>query len=110
MTAKRQAQAAPGTPTNHEVRVEDLLGQPVLAMNNQRIGRLEEFRTEERGGDCVITHYVIGVAGLFERLDVGMKLLLGWKGSGYLARWDQLDISDTHHLRLICPLEELRRL
>jgi hypothetical protein len=95
---------------SREVRLDRLLGREVLAKDHRRIGRLEEFRVESSGPDWVITDYVIGAAGLFERLGVGLKLLVGRRGGGYVARWDQVDISDPRHPRLTCGLEELRRL
>jgi sporulation protein YlmC with PRC-barrel domain len=92
-------------------RLDRLLGRRVLARNNRRIGRLEEFRAESRGTECVITDYVIGVAGLFERLGVGVRLVLGLRrGSGYVAHWDQIDISDPEHPRLTCSVEQLQKL
>ena len=52
----------------------------------------------------------IGSAGLFERLGVGLRLVIGpWPG-GYVVRWDQLDISDPERPRLTCGVEELRPL
>jgi hypothetical protein len=96
--------------TEREVRLDRLLGRPVLAANDQRVGRLEEFRTEVRGTECVVTEYVIGVAGVLERLGLGVKLLVGRPRGGYVARWDQIDISDPEHPRLLCPVEELDKL
>ncbi|PYR88813.1 MAG: hypothetical protein DMF84_26855 [Acidobacteria bacterium] len=96
-------------PSERELRLDRLLGRHVLAGNNQHVGRLEEFRAEQDGRDWVIMEYVIGVAGLFERLGVGVKLLFGRRGGGYVARWDQLDISDPEHPRLTCGVQELRR-
>lgn len=93
-----------------EARLERLLGRRVLAGNNQAVGRLEEFRAEKRGSGYVITHYVIGRAGLFERLDVGVRLLVGAHIGGYLARWDQVDIGDPDHPRLTCAVGELEEL
>ena len=92
-----------------EVRLDCLLGRQVLAPNNQPVGHLEEFRAEKRGNGLLVTEYVIGVAGLVERLGVAVKLLFGRRGGGYIARWDQLDISDPMHPRLTCPASELRR-
>ena len=91
------------------VRLESLLGREVLA-GHMRVGRIEEFRAEQRATGCEITDYVIGSAGLWERLNLGLKLLVGKSGSGYVARWDQVDISDPHHPRLTCTVEELRKL
>lgn len=93
-----------------EVRLDRLLGRQVLARNNQPVGRLEEFRAEKRGTAFLITEYVIGVTGLAERLGVGVNLLFGQRGGGYVARWDQLDLRDTDQPRLTCSVEELRRL
>jgi hypothetical protein len=95
---------------HHDLRLERLLGRPVLAVNRQRIGRLEEVRAEKRGSGCVVTEYVIGVAGLLERLGLGIKLLFGRRRTGYVAAWDQIDLTDPDHPRLTCPVEELRTL
>jgi len=92
-----------------ELRLDRLVGRQVLAVNNKPMGRLEEFRAEKHGRGLTIGEYVIGAAGLFERLGVGVKLLLGRQLGGYVARWDQLDISDPEHPRLTCAIEELRR-
>jgi hypothetical protein len=91
-----------------EVRVDRLLAREVLAPNNQAIGRLEEFRAGKRGNGLVITEYVIGMAGLRERLGVSLSCCSASTG-GYVARWDQLDISDPLHPRLTCPARELRK-
>jgi len=95
------------TPT---VRLDRLLGREVYTANNRRFGRLEEFRAERHGADWVITEYVIGAAGLAERLGLGVRLILGiGRGGGYAARWDQLDLGNPDRLRLSCPVAELRR-
>jgi hypothetical protein len=93
-----------------EVRLDRLLGREVLARNNHSVGRLEEFRAEMRDGGCVISEFLIGVGGLFERLGVGVRLLFGRRIGGYVARWDQIDLTDPEHPRLTCPIDELREL
>ena len=90
-----------------EVRLDRLLGREVLAANNHQVGLLEEFRAEVRDGECVVTEYVIGAAGLLERLD--LDELVTTRQRGYVARWDQLDISDERP-RLTCPISELQKL
>jgi hypothetical protein len=92
-----------------ELRLDRLMGRQVLARNNQPVGRLEEFRAEKRGTGCVIVEYVIGAAGFLERLGLGVKLLFGRRAGGYVARWNQVDLSDPDHPRLTCPVEELRK-
>jgi hypothetical protein len=93
-----------------EVRVGRLLGRRVFAQNSRNVGRLEEFRLERHGDDWTITDYVIGGAGLLERLGLGFKLLFGLHVGGRLARWDQVDISDPARPRLTCSVRELRPL
>jgi hypothetical protein len=93
-----------------EVRLDRLLGRRVIAKNGRPAGRLEEFRAETRGQGCVITGFIIGAAGLLERLGIGVKLLVGRAPGGFVARWDQLDLTDPHTLRLTCPIEELERI
>lgn len=93
-----------------ELRIDRLLGREVLGRNGRRVGRLEEFRAEKRGTGWVVSEFVIGMAGLFERLGVGLKVLFGHSGGGYVARADQMDLSDIDKPRLTCSLEELRKL
>jgi hypothetical protein len=91
------------------IHLDRLLGRQVLARNNRPVGRLEEFRVEERNGTWRVIEYVIGKAGLLERLGVGVRLVLGLRVQGHVARWDQLDISDPDRPRLTCAVEELRQ-
>ena len=43
-------------------RLDRLLGQQVIGRNGRPAGRLEEFRTEMQGSNCVIREYVLGRA------------------------------------------------
>jgi hypothetical protein len=92
------------------IRLDRLVGREVHTANNRRLGRVEEFRAERRGDAWFIREYVVGTAGLLERLDLGVRLLLGLKrGRGYVVRWDQLDLTNPERPRLTCSVEDLRR-
>ncbi len=92
------------------VRLDRLVGREVYTANHRRLGRLEEFRAERRGAGWVISEYVIGAAGLVERLGLGVRTLLGMKRvTGYVARWDQLDVSNPERPTLTCSVESLER-
>jgi hypothetical protein len=95
---------------SRELRLDRLLGRRVVAVNSRPVGRIEEFRAERRGTGIVVTGVVIGFAGLMERLDLGVKLLFGQSGRGYLAKWDQIDFSNPTIPRLTCAVEELEEL
>jgi hypothetical protein len=93
-----------------EIRLDRLLGREVHTRNNRRLGRLEEFRAERRGSDWVVTEYVIGAAGLIERLGLSARLILGIEpAGGYVARWDQMNLTNPERPRISCPVDELRR-
>ena len=93
----------------NDVRLDRLLGRVVLAANNRPVGRLEEFRAEKHGDAYVITEYVIGAAGLLERLGVRVQRFFGRSGGGRVAGWQQLDISNPEHPRLTCPVDALKK-
>jgi hypothetical protein len=90
-----------------EVRLDRLVGRPVLARHGHRIGRLEECRARREGAGWIVSHYVIGAAGLLERLHLGARLLIGVRRRGYVASWEQLIVTRDGELRLTCPLDEL---
>jgi hypothetical protein len=94
-----------------EVRLDRMLGRQVLTLNNRPIGRLEECHVEQDGDRWIVAEYEIGVAGLWDRLGLGVRLLVGLnRRRGYRVRWDQLAISDDGPLRLTCAVDELRLL
>jgi hypothetical protein len=93
-----------------ELRLDRLVGRMVMTANHRRLGRIEEIRADKHGSGCVVAAYVLGRAGLAERLGVGLRLLVGHgRRAGYIARWDQLDVSDVTRPRLRCPVDELVR-
>ena len=92
------------------LRLDRLVGREVYTANHRRLGRLHEFRAERRETTWIVTEYVIGSAGLMERLGLGARLLLGLeRGAGYIARWDQLDFTNPDRPTLTCPVAELRK-
>lgn len=92
------------------LRFDSLVGREVWTADDRKLGRLEEGRAERRGGAWVITEWMIGPAGLFERLGISARLMVGLgRSSGYIARWDQLDLHNPVRPRLSCPVSELRR-
>ena len=93
--------------TRTELRLEDLLGRKVRAANNRSAGRIEEFRAEADASGCQVIAFVIGAAGLLERLHLGTRLVLGLARHGRVARWDQLDLTNPHQPRLTVPLDSL---
>jgi len=97
----------------HEVHVELLLGEKVLAINGQPIGRLEDIRTEVNRGHYFVSEFLVGSYAMLERLAawrIGravLRVLGAKKKQGYRVRWDQLDLTDPERLRLLCEVDDL---
>ena len=95
---------------SRSIRLDRAIGRQVRASNNRPIGRLEECRVERRGDEWFVTEWMIGAAGLLERLGLGARLIVGAsRGQSYAVRGDQLDLTDPERPRLSCPLDEVRR-
>ena len=92
------------------VPLDRLLGREVHAPNGARVGRLEEFRARKQGTGLVVEEFVIGAAGVLERMNLWARMLVGWRASGYVATFAQLDLSEPCRPRLRCRVEELREL
>jgi hypothetical protein len=100
-----------------EIHLELLLGSRIFDENDKVVGRLEEFRAEEKAGEIVVTEYHVGSYAFLERLSAWTigRALLQTAGAtsrrrGYRVPWDKLDLSDLRHLRLKCPAGELKPL
>jgi len=102
--------------TRQQIHAELLLGEKVFAANGMPIGRLEEIRTEINKGHCFVSEFLVGSYAVLEGLAAwrfGRALLrvLGAKRKeGYRIRWDQMDLSDPRHLKLLCEVDELMAL
>ena len=92
------------------IRLDRLIGRTVLTGNNRPLGRLEECRAEERGGNWIVVEWFVGPGALLQRVGLGARMILGpVKRSGYLVKWDQLDLTDPDRPRLTCRVDDLQR-
>ena len=91
-----------------EFRLDEVLGRQVRARNGASVGRLEELRCTGNV-PYEVTEYVIGLAGLFDRLHL-VRAAIGLKPRGYIATARQIDLTDPSKPLLTCDLSELRRL
>jgi sporulation protein YlmC with PRC-barrel domain len=103
--------------TANERHLELLLGRCVYDTAGKRVGRIEEIRAEQEGGEWVIQEYLLGATAILERLSawsvgIGILRLLGAHKIqiGYRVPWDKLDLSDANHLRLSCTIDALQPL
>ncbi|MDP9359922.1 MAG: hypothetical protein M3P29_00570 [Acidobacteriota bacterium] len=103
------------TSKKNEVKVELLLGRRVVDANGVKVGRIEEVLAERDGEELLVTEYLVGRYGLFQRLSiyhfgVGLLRLLGGRAQSanpHRIPWQTLDLSDDEHPRLTCTIDEL---
>ena len=94
----------------HPIGVDRVLGQTVWDPDGRRVGRLEECRAIRDREEWFVDEWLIGTAGLLERLGMSALLIAGIdRASGYVARWDQLDFTDPARVRLSCPMSQLQQ-
>jgi hypothetical protein len=105
------------TNAGSELHVEDLLGNPVIAMDGRNVGRLEEIVAVQRGDHCLIEEYHVGVFAILERLAAlpSGRALLNLFGPtrrryGYRIHWTQIELRPNGQLHLTCAEAELRRM
>jgi len=91
-----------------EIRLDELLGRQVRARNGAPVGHLEELRCSG-AAPYEVTEYVIGLAGVFDRLHI-VRAVLGLKPRGFIAAAGQIDLTDPAKPILTCDLTALRRL
>ncbi len=94
------------------IHVELLLGEKVFALNGLAIGRLEEIRTQVNKGHFFASEFLVGKYAMLERLAawrIGRAMLrvLGKREGGYRVRWNQIDLSNPAHPRVLCDVDEL---
>ncbi len=100
---------------DNEIHLELLLSKPVLDLEGEEVGRIQEVRVEQQGDEWIVQEYLIGPAAILERLSawtIGLKILhllfAGQGTGGYRVPWDKLDLTDPRHPRLRCHLHELK--
>jgi hypothetical protein len=98
-----------------EVALERLLGTRVRDADGRHAGRLEEVHARRRGGELLVSEWVLGTAGFIERLSLGplLRALLGRRlypeAARYTLGWDELDLTDPERPRFRGRVEDLER-
>ena len=98
------------------LRIELLLGRKVVDADGAHIGRLEEVVAENRSGEYVVSHFVVGRYALVDRLGGGrlsgalLRLLTRDRAyQSFLIPWDEMDLSKPRHLRCLRRKGDLSR-
>jgi sporulation protein YlmC with PRC-barrel domain len=99
-----------------ELQLFQILGKRVVDANGKYAGRLEEIEAERGDDVCVIKNYLVEHRGLLDRLQSWMlaapiqkSIQVREKSRPYRIPWDQMDLSDPQHPRILVPQSELSR-
>jgi sporulation protein YlmC with PRC-barrel domain len=92
----------------HEILAGRLIGRDVHDPDGKRVGRLADIVAHEEQGEIVVTNYLVGPHGWIRRFAIhGLGLRFGGLGRIYRVEWDQMDLSDPRHPRVLCREDEL---
>jgi len=80
--------------------MDSLIGRHVVDRNGESVGRIHELRADVNGAHWTVTHFVVGVGGLLERLGVALKLIVGGTMRPYIVPVEHMDLSDPHRPRV----------
>ena len=99
-----------------EVQVEALLGRELHDVDGRKVGRVEELVVERRGTEWIVVELHVGIGALLERV-VELSTLVPMLGAlrrklsvRYRVPWQQLDVRDPDHPRVLVRLGDLKRL
>ena len=97
------------------VRLQHLVGRLVHDTNAERVGRIEEVEAEQNADGCHVTVFVLGHAGLLERLSIrGFLRLFAPRRADKIAAnaqrvpWQKMDLSNPKRPSLCCTKLELQ--
>jgi hypothetical protein len=86
-----------------EIRVEQLVGRKVRALDGSVCGRIEEIVAVRQGVRRVVAEIHLGPAAILERLAAPfVDHARGWR-----VTWDQIDLSDPEKPKLRVPISEV---
>jgi sporulation protein YlmC with PRC-barrel domain len=97
------------------IHVEHLLGRSVHDAAGRRVGRIEEIKAEQNSRGCMVTEFVLGEGGLWQRLSfqgIGPLFVRSLAGKSRTRAntipWQQMDLSNPRRPKLRCREDELR--
>lgn len=93
-----------------KVHVELLVSRVVRDPEGVKVGRIVSFIAEPEGDGLVLREYQLGPAALLTRFGISVRFLFGWPAHSEPLRvaWDQMDLRDPEHPRLLVPADEIR--
>ena len=99
-----------------ELQLFEILGKKVVDSDGRHIGRLEEIEATRGDDACAIDAYLVEHRGLLDRVgtwalsaSVQRRLPQRKSSKPFRVPWDQMDLSDPGHPRVLVPQKELRR-
>ncbi|HVS73345.1 MAG TPA: hypothetical protein VHQ47_18965 [Phycisphaerae bacterium] len=101
----------------HTFYLDTLLGRKVFDPDGRCAGRIEEIIAHTHDGQCEVEEFLLGTAGLFQRLSIAhvarhLLRLLGAHGhpASHRVPWRELDLQDPRRPRLRCSTASLKKI
>ena len=92
-----------------EIRLQAIVGRKVHDVDGKVAGRIGQVIATRIGADCHVDEYHLGPAAFLARLGISAGHLIGLRARQEPLRvpWHQMDLSNPHHPRLKCRVDEL---
>ena len=98
------------------IQLREILGKKVTDPNGVAVGHLEEVEAERGEKECVIQAYIVEHRGLLDRVSswaltssMQKALQRNREKRPFRLPWDQMDLADPHHPRVLIPKGDLPR-
>lgn len=85
------------------VHLEKIVATKIRDIDGKIAGRLEEVHADWRGGECIVTYYVIAPKGTYALQEIGLEK----RTRSLIVPWDRMNFSDPDKPRLTCRIDEL---
>jgi sporulation protein YlmC with PRC-barrel domain len=99
-----------------ELRLFEILGREVVDSEGKYAGRVEEIEAERGDDVSLIKSYLVVHRGPIDRVQtwalsavIQKSIPVREKSRPYRVPWDQMDMSDPEHPRILVPQSELSR-
>jgi sporulation protein YlmC with PRC-barrel domain len=99
-----------------ELRLFEILDRKVVDSEGKYAGRVEEIEAERGDDVSLIKSYLVVHRGLLDRIQtwalagsIRKSIPVREKSTPYRVPWDQMDMSDPDHPRILVPQSELSR-
>ena len=91
-----------------EIHFDQIVGRIVRDAGGAKLGRLADVVAHKEDGELVVASYIVGPRAWMHRCSIPLLTTRLWNFAWfYQVKWEQMDLSDPHRLRVTCRRDDL---